>query len=736
MPSRRLSTLSTGTAIALVLAAPAFGQEPRRTPPERQEASTPAPHRPIPQIIVEGQRLGAFKIDESALGKLTEPLHDVPQSIATISREVIEQRGMTNLNDAFRAVPGITLGASEFNWQGNNPNIRGFNARSDMFLDGMRDFGNYFRDPFDLESIEVLQGPASTVFGRGSTGGVINQNTRRANLTPSTFGALNVGTDATKRVVADVNEPLSELGEGAAARLVAMGHSGHVAGRDGGKQERYGFAPSLALGLGTPTRLTLDYLHLSSNDVPDYGLPWFGTEVAPVPRDNFYGFKSDYLKTDVDMVTGRLDHDFSDHLRLHTQVRYGSYRRDNRITEPQIAAAAGTPVSGVTVNRNVYTGHGKETFLQGQADLTAHLVTGPLDHTLVTGFEAGRETSKPVIGFAQGVPGTSLLNPDETARFVSTGTPPSLTADTRSRSVGVYALDTLKIGERLQIVGGVRWDYFDVDYSASRFTTATGAFVGSEAIGHTDREFSYRGALVFKPVPAGSVYVAYGTSFNPSAETLTFVTSARGSFPIGNAFLDPETNRNYEVGTKWDLLDNRLAANAALFRIVKENARVPNPATPGFNTLGGTQRSQGVDVSLTGRFTERWQVTAGYVYLDGEVTRSPAGVASAPAVGAPLPFAPKHSFSFWTSYLLTDKVQIGGGGQHVGSRYASNTAPIRRVPGYWTFDAMLRYLWSEHLSFKVNLTNLADKYYYDAIHPQHVIPGAGRTAMFAINVSS
>ena len=739
MSAPRISAqLLAGTAMALTLNTSVFAEAEKpagqQVAAADQQAAANAKERDMLTITVEGTAPADFKVDKSALGKLTEPLRDTPQSISTVSREVIEQRGVTNLNDAFRNVPGITLGASEFNWQGNNPNIRGFNSRTDMFLDGMRDFGSYFRDPFDLEQIEVLQGPASMVFGRGSTGGVVNSVTKEASLSPHISGALNFGTNNTKRVAADVNELLPELGEGAAVRLNAMGHSGAGTDRDGAKQQRWGMGGSLALGLGSPTRLVVDYVHQSNNDVPDYGLPWFGTQVAQVPRNNFYGFNSDYQKADADIITAKAEHDFSDDLKLHTQLRYGHYTRENRITEPQISAVVGTPVASVTVNRNVFSGFATESFLEGQADLNAHLETGPFTHKIVAGLETGRERSAPWFGFAQGVPGTNLLTPATNAFFSSTGTPPNVIADTTGNSIGIYALDTIKIDDMFQIVGGIRWDSFRINYGANRYTAATGAFVGSERVIHSDKQFSYRAGLIFKPMEQGTVYFSYGTSFNPSAETLTFVTSARGAFPTANAFLDPEQNTSCELGTKWDLLDGKLSATAALFRTVKENARVPNPTTPGFNTLGGTQRAQGIDVSVIGYVTDSWQITAGYVYLDGKVTKSPA-VAGAPAVGVPLPYAPKHSFSFWTSYLISPEIQIAGGGQRVGIRYAQTTAPIRSVPGYWTFDAMAQYNFSEHLTFKVNLNNLTDKYYYDAIHQQHVIPGAGRTAIFAINLN-
>ena len=726
-------------AIALVLQAPAYAEQQSAAADKQSKVDNNA-SRSIPTIVVEGAPIGDFKINRSGVGKLTEPLRDTPQTVNTISAEVLEQRGVTNFNDAFRSVPGITLGASEFNWQGNNPNIRGFNSRTDMFVDGMRDFGMYFRDPFNYEQIDVLQGPASMVFGRGSTGGVINSVTKEANLTPRMSGALNFGTDSTKRFTADVNQPLDGLGEGAAVRLNVMGQDSGVAGRDVTKQSRYGFGGSLALGLGTPTRLVVDYLHQHNNDIPDYGLPWFGTEVAQVPRNNFYGFDSDYQKATADIVTAKVDHDFSDDLMLHTQLRYGHYSRSNRITEPQITAPVGTPVAGVTVNRNVFAGRAVESFLQGQADLHANVQTGFIEHKIVAGIEGGNERSAPLMGFAQGVPGTNLLNPDETAFFSSTGTPPSLIADTHGTGLAVYALDTLKLHEMFQLVGGVRWDSFRVNYGATRYNSTTGVFTGAERVIHTDKLFSYRAGAIFKPMEQGTIYFSFGNSFNPSSETLTFVTSARGAFPTANAFLEPEKNKSYEIGTKWDLLDGKLAANAAVFRTIKENARVPNPTTPGFNTLGGTQRAQGFDVSITGHLTDRWQVMAGYVYLDGEVTKTPLAangspIAGAPAVGAPLPYAPKNAFSLWTSFVVTQKIQVGGGAQYLDQRYAQNTAPIRAVPGYWTFDAFAKYAWSEHLAFKVNVTNLTDKYYYNAIHQQHVVPGAGRTAMFAINVN-
>ena len=242
-------------------------------------------------VTVTSERYGA---DQVSLSKLPAPLQDTPQSVTIVTSELLRERGTTNLNDALRNTPGISLGAGEFSWQGNNPTIRGFLARNDMYLDGIRDFGSYYRDTFDYEQLEVLSGPSSVYFGRGSTGGVINQVSKTPHLRKDMDASAALGTDNTKRLTVDYNHVLSDLGGDAAVRVVGMAHSSNVAGRNTGKQRRWGLAPSLALGLGKPTRLTVTYLHQEADDIPDYGIPWYFGRRAPVDFSNYYGFDSDY----------------------------------------------------------------------------------------------------------------------------------------------------------------------------------------------------------------------------------------------------------------------------------------------------------------------------------------------------------------------------------------------------------------------------------------------------------
>jgi catecholate siderophore receptor len=692
------------------------------------------PYRHAEHIIVEGERSPDYNVLTPSLSKLTEPLVDTPQSIDTVSEQLMQDRAITNLNDAFRNIPTITIGAGEFKSLGTSPSIRGFVARTDMFIDGQRDIGDYYRDTFDFEQVQVLEGPASTLFGRGSTGGVINQVTKKPQLAGFISGSLTAGTDLTRRVTVDVNETLPELGSGAAFRIVAMGHQADVTGRDVVEQNRYGFAPSLSLGLGTPTRLTLAYLHESANDIPDYGIPYLGTQVVAVPRQNFYGFKSDYLKTGTDIVTLTTEHDFMPGVTLTNKLRYAAYSQNFRFSEPLIAASVPvtTPLSAVTVTRNVNTGINTQSMLWDQLDGVAHFDTGSIKHTVAAGIEGGHEIAKPEFDNSSGVPSVPLLSPNPDVPFTATSTFPRFKTNTDANSFAAYVMDTVKLDPQWELTGGVRWDYFGLVYRDQNFSTTTpGLVTRTDTIPRVDRMFSYRGALVYKPDTNASLYFAYGTSFNPSGEELSFVVSSR-SFNLSNADLSPEKNSNLELGGKWDAFGGRLALTAALFRAEKDNARVPDPTNTILNVLGGDFRVDGLELGATGRITANWQVQAGYAYLDSSVAKSAAGAAP---VGSPLMNTPKHTITGWTTYNLGEGWEIGGGGRYVSSQFTQNVPPIKTVPGFFTADAMARYTLSQKLSVQLNVNNVFDKYYYDQLHFFHVVPAEGRTALLTINLN-
>jgi len=717
--SLRLRTaLLAGTGIGM-LHAPAV---------HAQNAATPADPN---QVIVFGQR-DAYKLDVSSLPKLTTPLLEAPQSIATISEQILQDRAVNDFNQALKTVPGITLGAGEFRSLGNSPSIRGFAARSDMFLDGIRDYGDYFRDPFNLESIEVLEGPASILFGRGSTGGAIEQASKLPKLRPAISGSLTGGTDSTRRATLDINEPLDSLGEGAAVRVTAMGHQSDVEDRDVVKNQRWGMAPSLALGLGTPTRYTVAYFHQHNDDVPDYGLPYFGTLPAAVGRSNFYGFRSDFMRTNVDVASLKVEHDFSARFTLQNQVRYADYYRNFRFSEPLIAATVPltTPLSAVRVTRNVNAGVSNDTMLWDQFFGTLRWDAGAVQNTSIIGIEGGHEKAAPSFTNNSGVPTTPLLTPNENQPFTATSTFTRYKTHLTANSVAPFAIDTAKFGD-WEATLGLRWDHLSVDYNDYNFSTTTpGPITRTDHIPHTDEMFSYRAALGYKAAPNGNIYLSFGTSFNPSAEDLSLISSSR-SFSLNNSQLDPEKNRSYELGTKWAFVQGRLDVSGAAFRLEKENARTPDPNNVLLNILAGTQQVDGAELRMEGRLTANWQVTAGYAYLDSKVTETTTGAAP---VGAPLMNTPKHALTFWSVYQVMPRFEIGGGGRFVSSQYTQNVPPIKTVPGFWAFDAMARYAITIDIAAQLNVNNLTNRYYYDQLHFFHLVPAEGRTALFSLNV--
>ncbi len=694
-------------------------------------AQSPATSALPEQVFIQAPLPGGYSVDVPSLSKLTEPLLNTPQSIDAISQQELEDRAATNLNDALRNVPGISLGAGEFMWQGNNPSIRGFVARNNMFLDGMRDFGNYYRDPFDLGQIEVLEGPSSILFGRGSTGGVINQVSKVPETEPLLAGTVAFGTDLTRRATADIDQPVTVV-PGAAFRLNLMGDQGDVAGRDGAKVSRYGYAPSLALGLGTDTRALFSSFHQSANDVPDYGLPWYFGKPPPVARQNFYGFSDDYLDTTADIATIRIEHDFTPDITLRDQFRDADYTRMERLTQATLPGSTTptTPLAGIMVNRAIYGGHSQEQMVENQLELLGRFDSGFLRQDVVAGGEVSRERSAPEFDNGLNVSAASLLDPGKPVPFTGSMFE-RFHADTRANTAGIYALDTLKFGSQWQVMLGWRWDMFDVMYRSQTFSVPPAALGNIVASNNRTRDVetpSYRAAILYKPADNGSVYVMYGTSFDPSAESLTLLTSGE-SFQTSNEFLAPEKNCSYEAGTKWQLLGNRLSASLAVFRLETANAPVPDPDNPGFNILDGLERVDGVEMLAEGRITDNWQISGGYDYLDGTIVKSSA---AGPAPGSPLTNTPRNSFTVWTTYELPFGLVIGGGLHYLDSRVAQNTKPIETAPAYWTFDAMAKYPLTANMALQLNVYNLTNAYYYDQLHPHFVIPGAGRSALLTL----
>jgi catecholate siderophore receptor len=707
--SRPIATSpALGAALGLVLSCSAL------QPASAQTATPSADEQQLPAIAVEGAKpQGDYKADRASSPKLTEPLLDTPQSITVIPREVMDDRGATTLRDVLRTVPGITLSAGEGGGpQGDNLKIRGFAANTDLFIDGMRDQGQYSRDNFNLEQVEVIKGASATSSGRGSTGGAVNLVTKTAGKEAITAGSVTVGTDKTKRITADVNRPLTDYGVDAAVRLNVMGHASGVAGRDVVENNRWGFAPSVTFGLSGPTKLTLSYMHLVEDNTPDYGIPVLnGTSLPSVRRENYYGFQAlNAENTRTDIGTARLEHEFNDVVSVRNTLRASQTKRYANVSVPRNASTLTNTMTRTPTARDTTL-----KSLDNQTDVTFKFSTGGLKHSLVTGVELAAESyDNQPYSFTAAT--TSLSDPNPFAIYRGTRTP-GAKSETKSDTAALYVMDTVKIGEQWEIAGGLRYDRFHTDTKIA--ATATTAALNPT---RTDNLLSWRGAIVYKPVPNASVYASASTAYNPSAEGLA-LTAANGTTP-------PEKNLTYEVGAKWDVLGDALSLTGAVFRTEKTDARETLPGGT-VQVLNGLRRVDGFELGVAGHLTSKWQVFGGYTYQTSEIVKT----FTAANKGNALASTPKHTVSLWSTYELPWNLKVGGGVQYVADRYWSD-ANLGKIPNYAVFDAMAAYALRPGVELQVNIYNLTDKFYIERVHAGggHAVPGAGRTALLTTNV--
>lgn len=655
--------------------------------------------------------------------KYTEPLRDIPQTITVIPKAIIEQQGATTLRDVLQNVPGITLTAGEGGAPaGDNLTIRGFSARNDIYVDGVRDLGPQSRDPFNLEQVEVVKGPSSTFTGRGSTGGTINLVSKLPNLRKSVAGTFALGTDKTRRGTIDVNLPVKE---NLAFRVNAVGHDSRFAGRDVVRNSRWGIAPSLMFNLKNVNRFNVSFFHLRQENISDYGIPWvpatndalinFRDRPAPVPRETFYGFTDrDKEKLLADLLTIRYERDFNDKTAIRNQFRYGYSRRDSIATPPRFNNNDST-----LINRELRSWITNDDVWDNQTDFTARFKTGFIEHSTVFGANLTYEKNIRVLRSAPNA-ATTLLNPNPNDIYTGVITTSPFVGDISGKTYAVYAFDTIKFDKRFEFTGGLRFDYFDV-------AGVSAATTGLTPLARVDRILSGRAALIYKPLESGSIYVSYGTSANPSLEGL--------SYGVANTRIDPEKTHTYELGAKWEFFAGRLLLAGAVFRVNKTNARTPGilPDDPP-QILDGRQRVDGIELSATGNITRSWQIFAGYTLLDSEIVRSNAvptlvngiGISE---VGKKLINTPRNSFNLWTTYSYK-KIFFGGGPRFVDRRFG-NTINTRFVDSYWLADAMISYQVTKNIDFRVNAYNLTDKFYFNQITGGHVVPGAGRSILFS-----
>ena len=754
--SAATATLMTGLAIATPALAADNGTDIAASTTETKN---------LPGVHVEATTASDYKVDKVSSPKFTQPLLDTTQTINVISSQLIQEQGATTLTEALRNSPGVGtfyVGENGTTTTGDGIYMRGFDTSSSIFVDGVRDLGSISRDVFNIEQIEVTKGPAGTDNGRTAPTGAINMVSKQPELNNGVTASLSYGSGDHRRATGDWNQAISST---AAFRLNVMGQDSGVPGRDKVENNRWGIAPTLAFGLGTPTRVYLDFLHVKQNNVPDGGVPTIGlpgysspdpkrpqlTDAAMVDSSNFYGTTADHDHVTADMFTARVEHEFNDNLALHSTTRWGRTTQDYLLTSFMGSAAnlltpdINDPSTWTMARSNPTFKHQANRIITNQTSLNANFDTGSITHNLNSGIELTQEKATTEgFGALHGTawPAANLYHPNwDVIGLIYGHTGAYSNAKTNTGSA--YVFDTLKFGEHWQVNAGVRLDHYDTDYTSWVQCGARGAPVcGSLPTGtavpgvdaqKSDNLINWKLGVLYKPMPNGSVYANFAVSAEPpGGSTLTLSGAANSA---DNPNLDPQKARTAEVGTKWELLDSRLLLTGALYRTTVTNDLVQDPVSLLYYQIG-KKRVQGVELSAVGKLTENWAVTAGFTTMDTSVV---SGTAVANDGSSDLAYTPKTAFTSWTTYHFPFNLTIGGGARYSGEMKRGVDGAIGTpayTEAYWVFDAMASYPLNKHVDLQLNLYNLFDKNYVAAINKSgyRYTPGSPRSAMLTANI--
>ena len=677
-------------------------------------------------IIVTGVRQG-YKVEATGTATRTPTdLSDVPQSVSVITEAQIDDQAMRSITDVLRYVPGAAISQGE----GHRDQIilRGNNSTADFFVDGLRDDVQYYRGLYNLERVEVLKGPNAMVFGRGGGGGIVNRVTKRplasafisASGSADTYGAWYVDTD--------INQP---IGRSTSARLNAV-YEEFNSNRDFYDGRRFAINPTFAVSLGSATRIDLGFEYNNDKRTIDRGVPSAaqGSPTSPSRpptgfRDTFFGVPgfnvSDF---EAKVLSGRIEHRFSDSLTLTSRVLYGDYDKLYR------NAFAVTPVtlrSGVqSVGLEAYSDPTTRKNLLNQNDLVWTFTTGPVHHVLLAGLEVGdqRTRNQRINGFFGGgdvVNGGRRVFVGLADRITVPPVTLRTTANTGYRSMrtnadvtAFYVQDQVSIGDHVDVIGGVRRD---------RFKLSVDDLVAGQSYSRTDTLWSPRLGVVLKPMEPVSIYASYSRSFLPQSG------DQFSSLDITSAALEPETFDNYEIGLKWSILPT-LNLTAAVYQLDRTNTRATNPNDPARTVLTGAQRSKGLEIGLSGAITPQWQISAGYTLQDAEIRQA---TSAAPA-GREVPLVPKQQASLWTRYDFTPSFGAAVGVYHQSTSFTSvsNTAVL---PAFTRVDAAAFFELTPNIEAQINVENLLDSNYFSsAYNDNNIMPGAPTTARATIKM--
>lgn len=658
-------------------------------------------------IVVTGH-VDSYRADSANGLKAPTPLLDVPQSVTVLSREQLDDQGVTQLGDALRYVPGVVLAQGE----GNRDQIvlRGQNTTADFFLNGLRDDTQYYRSLYNIDHVEVLRGSNALLFGRGGGGGVINRVRKAPSLAGQSVGAsAAVGTFGDFALAADLNAPLSQT---VGARL-----NGTYEEFDNHRQDFHGrfigVNPTLTFAPSADTRIDLSYNYDDDRRTADRGVPSLARKPLEGYRDTFFGRKDTNISAvKAHIVEARLTQQLAQNLTL-TVV--GQYSHTDKYYGNIFAAAAVNPATN-TVSLSAYNSTSVRESWIGQANLTWQGKTGPIGHTVIAGIEGADQATDAARSegiFPDNKASATVTLADRLAIPAITFGAPSRSTHTKVTTFSAYVQDQIELAPFLQIVGGVRYDSFKIN--ADNLLNSTSA-------GRTDNKWSPRAGVIVKPKANISLYGSYTKTFLPQSGDQFSALDAT------QATLAPEKFKNLEVGAKWDVTPT-LALTAAAYRLDRENSRFNDPVT-GLPQLSGKTRTRGIELSATGKILPQWQVSLGYALQDGKIRSS---TTAAPA-GRALALLPESQISLWTRYDVNDKLGLGLGVTHQSSAYTtvSNTVTL---PAWTRVDTAVFYNVSKTVSVQLNVNNLLNEQYFPTAHTDNNISTAApRSARLTVRM--
>jgi catecholate siderophore receptor len=733
------STLLPLGALMLAASVSSWAQ----TSPESAETRSLRPVVVKDKTEVEGKE--ALRATTTTIGKgKQELLRNIPQSITVVTEKLIDDRNLDTVKDVLRNTAGITFQAAEGGEE--DIRLRGFSlaGTGDIFLDGMRDPAFYERDTFNNDRIEVLRGSASMLFGRGSTGGAVNQVSKVPRLVDGHEVTTTLGSHAYRRVTGDFN---IKTGENAALRLNAMTTKADNNGA-GSSIDKNGLAAAYRFGIGTADEFMASLYYLNNDNGINYGLPWIkpratdtsaaNTIIGSLDPTAYYGMASDYNKGSATLAAFSHIHRFGDGSEVKTQVRKGAFERDQRASTIRFASAATDLTNfgpGTVFRRGAPLKIQDVDTLHAQSDLSTRFDALGVKHELQTGVDFAREEKTVYLARTAAQGGVNLVKPDTLAGTPNDGA--AVDEATRvlrvgnqfvAKGWGAYAQDLVQVAPHWKVLGGLRYDSLDGQYDAFAIPTTAAGPVTTTSYSQKISEVSKRVGLLFQPTERHSFHLSYGTSFNTSGDTY--------SYNALSANTPPEESENIELGAKIDSADKRFSTRFALFRATKKNERNTDPDTAATRLLlSGKRHTAGFEVDVVGQLTPKWEVFGSYTWMPiarVDVAASTATTAGN-RVGDRPGLSPKHSGTVWTTYQLTPQWRVGGGLTFRGKQSPADvTAPAWEAPGFVTADLMAEYTINQQFSVKTNLSNVSDKLYGESLYRGHYVPGAGRLLQVAL----